>query len=30
LKFYGCFKGAIGTINNNYKNWKKVWWSFQW
>lgn len=24
LKFYGCFKGAIGTINNNYKNWEKV------
>jgi hypothetical protein len=29
LKFYGGFKGAIAVINNNYKNWEKVWWSFQ-
>jgi hypothetical protein len=24
LKFYADFKGAIATINNNYKNWEKV------
>jgi hypothetical protein len=24
LKFCGGFKGAIATINDNYKNWEKV------